>query len=118
MTPAGHRVALDLLSVIAPAEVTGPAHEQIGSVDVDEIRRAVVAGFQHYVAVLRAESSSEADLYSCVDLMDILAFYDRSLAAEAIAALKAVRTGGTAMYLRGRHVTRRRGHGAAPRAHL
>jgi hypothetical protein len=96
MTPPGHSVALDLLSQISAAEVTGPAHEQIGEVDVTEIRQAVAVGFPHYVAVLRAESSPKVDLYSCVDLMDILAFHDRSLAAEAIAALKAVRTAGRA----------------------
>ncbi|KUL25424.1 hypothetical protein [Actinoplanes awajinensis] len=92
MTPPGHSVALDLLSRISAAEPTGPAHEQIGAVDIDEIRQAVAGGFQHYVAVLRAGSSSEADLRSCVDLMDILAFHDRSLAIEAIAALKAIQT--------------------------
>ncbi|BEL05488.1 hypothetical protein Q0Z83_036790 [Actinoplanes sichuanensis] len=96
MTPSGHRVALGLLSQISAAEITGPAHEQIGAVDVKEIRQAVAGGFQHYVAVLRAESSPEADLYSCIDLMDTLAFYDRSLAAEAIAALESVRTAGRA----------------------
>jgi hypothetical protein len=96
MTPPGHSVALDLLSQISAAEVTGPAHEQIGEVDVQEIRKAVASGFPHYVAVLRAESSPEADLYSCVDLMDNLAFHDRDLAVGAIAALQAVRTGGRA----------------------
>ncbi|WP_091342408.1 hypothetical protein [Micromonospora rhizosphaerae] len=45
MRPAGHSVALDLLSLIGAAQVTGPSHEQIGAVDVDEIRRAVAAGF-------------------------------------------------------------------------
>ncbi|GAA2717375.1 hypothetical protein [Actinoplanes palleronii] len=49
MTPSGHRVALDLLSQISAAEITGPAHEQIGAVDVKEIRQAVAGGFQHYV---------------------------------------------------------------------
>jgi hypothetical protein len=94
MTPPGHSVALELLSQLSAAEITGPAHEQIGAVDVEEIRQAVAGGFQHYVAVLRAESSPETDLYSCIDLMDILAFHDHSLAAEAIAALKAMRTAG------------------------
>lgn len=96
MTPAGHSVALDLLSLICAAQITGPAHEQIGAVDIDEIRQAVAGGFQHYVAVLRAESSSEADLYSCIDLMGILAFHNPRLAASATAALKAIRTGGRA----------------------
>lgn len=96
MTSAGRSVALDLLSLIGAAEVTGPAHEQIGAVDVDEIRQAVAGGFQHYVAVLRAESSSEADLSSCIDLMDILAFDNPRLTAIAIAALKAIQTGGRA----------------------
>jgi hypothetical protein len=54
--------------------MTGPAHEQIGEVDVDEIRRAVASGFQQYVAVLRTESSPIADLYSRIDLRDVLAF--------------------------------------------
>lgn len=93
MTPPGRSVALDLLSQLSSAEITGPAHEQIGAVDVEEIRRAVAGGFPHYVAVLRSETSPNADLYSCIDLLDILAFHDRSLAAEAIAALKAVRPG-------------------------
>jgi hypothetical protein len=92
MTPPAHSVALDLLAQISAAEISGPAHEQIGKVDAKEIRRAVAAGFQHYVAVLRAESSSEADLYPCVDLMDILAFHDRTLTAEAVSALEAVQT--------------------------
>jgi hypothetical protein len=96
MTPAGHSVALDLLSTIGAVEITGPAHEQIGAVDVDEIRQAVAGGFPHYVAVLRSESSSEADLYSCIDLMDILAFHNPRLAAIATAALKAIRTDGRA----------------------
>jgi hypothetical protein len=96
MTPAGRSVALDLLSLIGAAEITGPAHEQIGAVDVDEIRQAVAGGFRHYVAVLRAESSSEADLYSCIDLMDILAFDNPRLTAIATAALKAIRTSGRA----------------------
>jgi len=94
MTPAGHRVALDLLSLIAAAQTTG--HEQVGAVDVDEIRQAVAGGFQHYAAVLRSESASDAELYSCIDLMDILAFHDPSLAAEAVAVLKAIPTDGRA----------------------
>jgi hypothetical protein len=99
MTSAGHSVALDLLSLIGAAEMTGPAHKQIGPVDVNEIRQAVAGGFPHYIAVLEADSSSEADLYSCIDLMDILAFHDPSLAPAATAALKAVRTGGRATML-------------------
>ncbi|WP_109603367.1 hypothetical protein [Actinoplanes xinjiangensis] len=96
MTPPGRSVALDLLSQISAAEITGPAHEQIGAVDLEEIRQAVASGFQYYVGMLRETASSDADLYSCIGLMDILAFHDRSLAAEAIAALKAVRTAGRA----------------------
>jgi hypothetical protein len=92
MTPPGHSVALDLLSQMSTAELTGPVREQIGAVDIDEIRRAVAAGFQHYVAVLRDGSSPEADLRSCVDLMNTLAFHDPGLAVEAIAALKAIQT--------------------------
>ncbi|GID30821.1 hypothetical protein [Paractinoplanes brasiliensis] len=92
MTPAGHAAALDVLSLIASAEISGPAHEQIGTVDVAEIRRAVATGFPHYLAVLRSDSSPTAELHSCVDLLDVLAFYDRSLAPAAITALKAVRT--------------------------
>ncbi|WP_245923391.1 hypothetical protein [Paractinoplanes atraurantiacus] len=61
MMPTGRTVALDLLSTIATAKVTGPAHEQIGAVDAGEIRQAVTAGFPHYVAVLRAESGPSAD---------------------------------------------------------
>ncbi|MEV4758528.1 hypothetical protein AB0J86_25950 [Micromonospora sp. NPDC049559] len=99
MTPAGHSVALDLLALLGAAEISGPAHEQIGAVDVDEIREAVGGGFQHYVAVLRSESSSVSDLYSCIDLMDILAFHDPRLAASATAALRAIRTGGRARAL-------------------
>ncbi|MBO4160077.1 hypothetical protein [Micromonospora antibiotica] len=94
MTPAGRSVALDLLSLIGAAEITGPAHEQIGAVDVAEIRQAVAAGFRHYVAVLQTESASETDLYSCIDLMGILAFDDPSLTATASTALKGIRTGG------------------------
>ncbi|MFC0033548.1 hypothetical protein ACFFMM_28895 [Micromonospora chaiyaphumensis] len=94
MTPAGHSVALDLLSVIGAAEVTGPSHEQIGAVDVDEIRRAVTAGFPHYVAVLQAESSAEGELHSCIDLVGIAALYDPRLAAAGTAALTAIRTSG------------------------
>src|SRR4051812_11219790 len=75
MTPPGHSVALDLLARISAAEMTGPAHEQIGEVDVKEIRQAVASGFQHYVAVLRGKDSAKADICSCVDLMDILAFH-------------------------------------------
>jgi hypothetical protein len=99
MTPAGHSKALELLSLIGAAEMTGPAHEQIGAVDGNEIRQAVAGGFPHYIAVLEAESSSEVDLYSCIDLMDILAFHDPSLAPAATAVLKAVRTGGRATML-------------------
>ncbi|GAB2577691.1 hypothetical protein Aab01nite_11310 [Paractinoplanes abujensis] len=96
MTPPGHTAALDVLSLIAAAEITGPAHEQIGTVDIIEIRHAVAAGFQHYLEVLQAGSSPTADLHSCVDLLDVLAFYDRSLAPAAIATLQAVRTSGHA----------------------
>ncbi|MBL7259970.1 hypothetical protein [Paractinoplanes lichenicola] len=91
MTPAGHSAALDVLSLIAAAEISGPAHEQIGAVDAAEIRRAVAGGFPHYLAVLQSESSPVADLYSCVDLLDVLAFHDRSLAPAAVAALAAAR---------------------------
>lgn len=96
MTPAGHTAALDVLSLIAAAEISGPAHEQIGTVDVDEIRQAVATGFQHYLAVLRSEASPPAELASCVDLLDVLAFYDRSLAPAAVATLKDVRASGRA----------------------
>ena len=41
MTPPGHSVALELLSQLSAAEITGPAHEQIGAVDAEEIRQAV-----------------------------------------------------------------------------
>jgi hypothetical protein len=94
MTPAGHPVALDLLSVIGAARITGPSHEQIGAVDVEEIRQAVAAGFHHYIAVLQAESSSTGELYSGVDLVDIAALHDPSLTAVATRALKALRTSG------------------------
>lgn len=96
MTPAGHSAALGLLSNIAVAEVTGPAHEQLGAVDAEQIRRAVAGGFQHYTAVLRAESSSEAELRACIDLLDISALHDRSLAAAAVTALGALRASGRA----------------------
>ncbi|GAA0577948.1 hypothetical protein GCM10010172_73460 [Paractinoplanes ferrugineus] len=96
MTPAGHTVALELLAIIAAAEITGPAHEQIGRVDAGEIRRAVAGGVSHYLAVLRAPDAAAASLYSCVDLMDVLAFHDPDLRPEAIAALEALQTGGRA----------------------
>jgi hypothetical protein len=96
MTPPGQTVALELLAVIAAAEITGPPHEQIGRVDALQIRRAVAAGFPHYLAVLRAPDAAMANLYSCVDLMDILAFHDSELRPAAIAALKALPTGGRA----------------------
>jgi len=99
MTPSGRSVALDLLSQISAAEVTGPAHEQIGTIDVKQIRQTVATGFPYYVSVLRAESFPEADLNSCIDLMGICAFHDRRFVAEAIAALKAVRSAGRAPHL-------------------
>jgi hypothetical protein len=68
---------------------------------MEDIRQAVAGGFQHYVAVLRTESSSDAELRYCIDLMDVLAAHDRALAAEAIAALKAVRTAGRSADLAG-----------------
>src|SRR3954454_18671347 len=55
MTPPGHSVALDLLARISAAEMIGPAHEQIGEVDVKEMRQAVASGFQHYGSVLRGK---------------------------------------------------------------
>jgi hypothetical protein len=78
MTTAGHTAALDLLSIIGAAQITGPSHEQIGAVDVDEIRQAVAAGFHHYVAVLQTEASSTGELYPCVDLVDVAAFQDQA----------------------------------------
>ncbi|MEO3746934.1 hypothetical protein [Plantactinospora sp. B5E13] len=94
MTPAGRSVALDLLTLLGAAEITGPPHEQIGRVDVAEIRQAVAAGFHHYVSVLQTEASSDNDVHTCVGLVEIAAFHDPSLAAAAIRALGAVRTGG------------------------
>lgn len=96
MTPAGRSVALDLLTLLGATEITGPSHEQIGAVDVDEIRQAVAAGFHHYVSVLRTESSPEGDLYASIGLVEIVAFHDPNLAAAAISALEAIRTGGRA----------------------
>jgi hypothetical protein len=92
MTPAGRSVALSLLLSIAACEITGPAHEQIGAVDVDEIRQVVAAGFHQYVTVLQAESSSRNDLHHCIGLVRIVASDDPSLAAAAINALEAIRT--------------------------
>ncbi|GHJ52927.1 hypothetical protein Nm8I071_22340 [Nonomuraea sp. TT08I-71] len=94
MTPAGHSVALDLLSLIGATQVTGHSHEQIGAVDIDEIREAVAAGFHQYVAVLQAEPSSEGELYSCIDLVEISALHDPGLAPVAITALKSIGTSG------------------------
>ncbi|MCM4082180.1 hypothetical protein [Paractinoplanes hotanensis] len=99
MTSAGHTVALNLLAIIAAAEMTGPAHEQIGRVDTAEIRRAIAVGFPHYLAVLRAPDAATANLHSCVDLIDILAFHAPDLRPGAIAALEALRTGGRASTL-------------------
>ncbi|MET8153116.1 hypothetical protein ACIBSW_23400 [Actinoplanes sp. NPDC049668] len=96
MTPAGHTAALDILAVIAAAEAGWPARELIGTVDLDEIRRAVAGGFEHYLAVLGRDPWPVSDLYSCIALMDALAFHDRSLVPAAVAALEAVRTGGRA----------------------
>jgi len=92
MTPVGRSVALGLLLSIAASKITGPAHEQIGAVDVDEIRQVVAAGFHQYITVLQAESSSQNDLYHGIQLVRIVASDDPSRAAAAINVLEAIRT--------------------------
>jgi hypothetical protein len=98
MTPAGHSVALDLLTLIGTAEISRPPHEQIGAVDINEIRRATATGFHHYIRVLQADSA-EADLCMCIDLVAISALHDPSLTAAATAALRAVPTSGRSPHL-------------------
>jgi hypothetical protein len=49
--------------------------------------------------ILRAPDAATANLYSCVDPVDILGFHDPGLRPEAIAALEALQTGGHASSL-------------------
>ncbi|WP_433219459.1 hypothetical protein ACQP00_15270 [Dactylosporangium sp. CS-047395] len=89
-TPAGRTAALGLLADVGAAEICGPPHEQIGPFDLGEIRACVAAGFEHYVAILRA-GAAEVDLRICVDLVELATEHDPGLIPAADAALAAIR---------------------------
>ncbi|GGN59217.1 hypothetical protein GCM10010112_13940 [Actinoplanes lobatus] len=80
-------------SLIGAAEVTLPPHEQIGTFDMDRIRRTVAGGHSFCEAVLHVDGP-KPDIYSSIDLIGTSARADPALAPAAAAALRAVPAAG------------------------
>ncbi|MET0425498.1 MAG: hypothetical protein ABW046_16630 [Actinoplanes sp.] len=89
MPPTARVEALDLLAVIGPADPWGPPAEQVGLLDVDELRRVVARGFDTYRFGLRAPISDD-ELLACIDLVSMAAEADPALVPAAIEALEQI----------------------------